>query len=177
MIYIMTKNHKKAVVTEENMQESARLKKLWEQRKRVHNLNQTDFGEKFGIGTQGAVWMCLNGRMAISFKAGIGFARGLRCDLAEFSPRLANMAGAVAAAALDAMPDQINSEKVGTEQAGPALYAVKSKNVWPFGLFDYAGWMMLSEKDRDYFEFLIAGAVQRAKQTASINAPAAQFTS
>lgn len=79
---------KDAVLTDENREESARLKKLYEEAK--HGLSQADFGAAYGIGNQGAVWQCLNGKgMPISLKAARGFAKGLKCDIADFSPRLA----------------------------------------------------------------------------------------
>ncbi len=51
--------------------------------------NQTIFGEKYGVGTQSAVTSFLSGRTPISLKAAKGFAEGLGCRIADFSPRLA----------------------------------------------------------------------------------------
>jgi SOS-response transcriptional repressor LexA len=79
---------KDAKLTDENLQESARLKALYERAN--HGLSQAAFGEKYDIGNQGAVWQCLNGKgMPISLKAARGFARGLGVDISDFSPRLA----------------------------------------------------------------------------------------
>lgn len=79
---------KDAVLTEEHLRESARLKKLY--LNAHHGLSQAAFGAKYDIGNQGAVWQCLNGQgMPISLKAARGFARGLGVDLVDFSPRLA----------------------------------------------------------------------------------------
>lgn len=79
---------KAALLTDENRQESAKLKTLYSQA--PHKLTQAAFGEAYGIGNQGAVWQCLNGKgMPISLKAAQGFARGLNCQVADFSPRLA----------------------------------------------------------------------------------------
>ena len=44
------------------------------------------------------------------------------------------------------------------------LYPARPNEVWPFSLFDLAGWMALAEKDREDFENLIAGAVLRAQK-------------
>lgn len=79
---------KDSLLTDENRAESARLKELY--KKTDHGYTQAAFGEAFGIGNQGAVWQCLNAKgMPISLKAAKGFARGLNCQIADFSPRLA----------------------------------------------------------------------------------------
>ena len=51
-------------------------------------MSQAEFGQQFEIGTQAAVGHFLNGHAAISMKAAKGFARGLNCEIADFSPRL-----------------------------------------------------------------------------------------
>jgi len=77
-----------AEITDENRLESARLKALYLAAK--HGMSQAMFGATYDIGNQGAVWQCLNAKgMPISLKAARGFARGLNCDIADFSPRLA----------------------------------------------------------------------------------------
>lgn len=77
-----------SLLTEENRQESVRLKALY--LAAGHGLSQAAFGAAYDIGNQGAVWQCLNATgMPISLKAARGFARGLRCEIADFSPRLA----------------------------------------------------------------------------------------
>lgn len=79
-------------LTPENLEESRKLKELWD--KSTHGLTQEQFGAKFEIGNQGMVWQCLNGTgAAISLKAARGFARGLGVQIAQFSPRLATEAG------------------------------------------------------------------------------------
>lgn len=57
---------------------------------------QAAFGERYGIGNQGAVWQFLNGRTPLSMKAAKGLARGLGCSIDAFSPRLAAEAGQAA---------------------------------------------------------------------------------
>lgn len=44
------------------------------------------------------------------------------------------------------------------------LYLERPGEVWPFSLFNLAGWMALAPKDREDFENLIAGAVLRAQK-------------
>lgn len=86
---------KDSLLSEENRLESARLKNLYRQAN--HGLTQQAFGEAYGIGNQGAVWQCLNAKgMPISLKAAQGFAKGLKCAISDFSPRLAAMAEGIA---------------------------------------------------------------------------------
>lgn len=82
------KKSKQGTLTLENLEESKRLKALY--LSASHGLSQENFGQKYGIGNQGAVWQCLNGKgMPISLKAARGFAEGLQVDIEAFSPRLA----------------------------------------------------------------------------------------
>jgi transcriptional regulator with XRE-family HTH domain len=57
-----------------------------------------------------------------------------------------------------------NNSAKSVKGTGPELFVVKSNSVWPFELFDFDGWMSLSQKDREDYENLIAGAVQRAQK-------------
>lgn len=70
-------------------EEASRLFQIWHREKR---LSQGEFGAKFQIGKQAAVGQFLNGDTALSFKAARGFAEGLGCTIADFSPRLAQEA-------------------------------------------------------------------------------------
>lgn len=80
-------------VTEEHAEEARRLKELWLEsegsRARRGVKSQEAFGQEFKIGNQSAVGFFLNGQTALSMKAARGFARGIPCDIADFSPRLA----------------------------------------------------------------------------------------
>lgn len=84
---------KKAKITAEHRQEAILLRLIWDQKK---PLAQAEFGEKYGIGNQAAVSNFLAGRSALSLKAAVGFAKGLDCEIGEFSPRLARIAEAIA---------------------------------------------------------------------------------
>lgn len=83
----MTKKSRQAKITPETLEESRRLKALWVVHK--NRPNQTIFGEEYEIGTQSAITSFLNGRTPLSLKAARGFAKGLGCRIADFSPRLA----------------------------------------------------------------------------------------
>jgi transcriptional regulator with XRE-family HTH domain len=77
-------------LTPEQMEESATLKRLYEAAKRGHGLTQAEFGARYEIGSQGAVWQYLNGRTALNLKAATGFAKGIGCSVSDFSPSLAS---------------------------------------------------------------------------------------
>lgn len=68
--------------------DAARLKKLWE--KRDPKVSQAAFAVENKIGeTQGVVWQYLNGVIPLNLGVALKFARGLKCNIADFSPRLA----------------------------------------------------------------------------------------
>lgn len=73
-------------MTEENREESRRLRAIWDGRE--NRMSQAEFGQAYDIGSQAAVGHFLNGHAAISMKAAKGFARGLNCEIADFSERL-----------------------------------------------------------------------------------------
>lgn len=105
----MTDN-KRGTVTELNKEESRKLRAIWDGKR--DKPSQAAFGETFGIGSQAAVGHFLNGHAAISLKAARGFAEGLNCDIADFSPRLAEEAAKLGKAA-GAMSDQIDMTALG----------------------------------------------------------------
>lgn len=78
---------RKAKITPETIEESRRLRAIWDAKK--DKPSQTIFGEKYEIGTQSAVGQFLNGFSPVSLKAAKGFAEGLGCKISDFSPRLA----------------------------------------------------------------------------------------
>lgn len=86
------RNPRQARVSAEHEREAGVLKKLFESKKRELNLTQASLGQEYEIGNQAAVWQFLNGKVPLSMKAARGFAKGLRCELADFSPRLAREA-------------------------------------------------------------------------------------
>lgn len=83
---------KKAIVTDEHLQEARALKAIWDSTKHAP---QAEFGELFSIGNQSAVSQFLNGKTPLSLEAAAGFARGLKCLISDFSPRLAALAAHV----------------------------------------------------------------------------------
>jgi hypothetical protein len=79
-------SHRPAKITAEHLEEAARLRKLWKDR---CTETQEAFAASHDVGTQGAVWRFLHGKDPLSLKAARGFAEGLHCQIADFSPRLA----------------------------------------------------------------------------------------
>lgn len=78
--------NRKAKISAEHVAEAVRLKSLWDSREHE---TQVVFGEKYSIGNQSAVGQFLRGEAPLSIKAAKGFAEGLHCSIADFSPRLA----------------------------------------------------------------------------------------
>lgn len=91
-------------LTKEQIDEAALLKSLYTATN--HGLSQAEFGATFEIGSQGAVWQYLNGRTALNLKAAKGFAKGLNCNVSDFSPRLAAEIEGLARHATDSNPDE-----------------------------------------------------------------------
>lgn len=83
-------DQRKAKVTDEHRKEAEALRALWA--KKEGRGTQAEFGEKFAIGNQSAVGQFLRGEAPLSLKAAKGFAKGLGCKIADFSPRLAKEA-------------------------------------------------------------------------------------
>ncbi len=52
-------------------------------------MNQAEFGEAYGLGNQSMVGHYLYGRSALHAKAAAAFANELKCEVSDFSPRLA----------------------------------------------------------------------------------------
>lgn len=90
-------------------------------------LNQTEFGARYGIGTQGMVWQYLSGRRPLNIKAAEAFSRGLGLPVDDFSPTLA-------------------------EQIRKAAERVNSSTPWPFRLIDHDKVYALNETELGKFE-------------------------
>jgi len=52
-------------------------------------MSQAEFGDKFGIGTQGMVSQYILGTRPLNIEAAAKFARGLGCCIVDINPRLA----------------------------------------------------------------------------------------
>jgi transcriptional regulator with XRE-family HTH domain len=68
--------------------DARRLKTLWEARQ-DRSVSQERFAADHDIGTQGAFWQYLHGRIPLNLGVAIKIARGLGCAVQDFSPTLA----------------------------------------------------------------------------------------
>lgn len=85
----MTKNSRKVPLAEWQVEDSKRLKALYNQKRVELGLTQDRIAAELGEGvTQGAVSHFMNGRTALSLRAAAVFARMLEVPISEFSPRL-----------------------------------------------------------------------------------------
>lgn len=65
------------------------LRRLYEERV-PRGMSQADFGAEFNLGSQGMVWQYLNGYTPLNYDAAGKFAKGLRCNIQDFSPEMVN---------------------------------------------------------------------------------------
>lgn len=65
------------------------LKRLWDERIAPTGISQEEFGEKYGIGTQGMVSQYLLGTRPLNYDAAAKFAWGFNCTIEEICPEMA----------------------------------------------------------------------------------------
>jgi hypothetical protein len=83
---------KKAKLTPEHVEESRRLRRIYDDCKaRLGRdmLSQAEIGSEFKIGNQSMVGHLLAGRSALTLESAVAFAKALSCKVEDFSPRLA----------------------------------------------------------------------------------------
>lgn len=83
------------------IEDAERLDSLFKEHARV---NQTEFGARYGIGTQGMVWQYLSGRRPLNIKAAEAFSRGLNIPVDEFSPTIAEQIRSAASRVENPLP-------------------------------------------------------------------------
>lgn len=116
----MRKDPKKPKIELVHIEEAAKLKALFKERAEV---SQMRFGEDNELGTQGNVWQYLNARSPLNLEAALKFAKGLKCSISDFSPRLA------ASLQTDAGPSRISAglvTAVASIASSPVLGALGS---------------------------------------------------
>lgn len=69
------------------VQDAARLLRIWTET--PNRPTQAQFGEMYGLGSQGNVHQYLHGIIPLNLVAAGKFATGLKCDIGDFSPTLA----------------------------------------------------------------------------------------
>lgn len=86
----MTKDSRRLPLAQWQLEDSDRLKEIFQRKRAALKLTQEKIAAELGDGvTQGAVSHFMNRRTALSLKAAAVFARMLEVPVAEFSPRLA----------------------------------------------------------------------------------------
>ncbi|MEO8640934.1 LexA family transcriptional regulator [Pseudomonas sp.] len=86
----MTKDSRRLPLADWQLEDSDRLKEIFQQKRSQLKLTQEKIAAELGEGvTQGAVSHFMNRRTALSLKAAAVFARMLEVPVADFSPRLA----------------------------------------------------------------------------------------
>ena len=110
-----------------HIEEAGRLKATYKER--VVDMSQAAFGEVFGIGSQGMVWQYLNARSPLGLEAAHRFAAGLSCQIADFSPRLAGVAGLSAPGATQSPEPAEEARLADDERTILAAYRASDKRV------------------------------------------------
>lgn len=86
----MTKNSRKLPLADWQVEDSRRLKALYQEKRASLRLTQDKIAAELGEGvTQGAVSHFMNGRTALSLKAAVVFSKMLQVPVSKFSLRLA----------------------------------------------------------------------------------------
>lgn len=96
-------------LTPEERREAAQLKRIFLDRQAQYHFGHEAFSEEYGLSSAQAVSHYLNGVMALNLKAAAQFARGLRCDISDFSPRLAAEVASIGLTQLPVFSSRIQS--------------------------------------------------------------------
>jgi transcriptional regulator with XRE-family HTH domain len=67
------------------------LKRLWDEYVARTGMSQEEFGEAYGIGSQGMVSQYLLGTVPLNYEVAAKFARGLNCSIEEICPDMARV--------------------------------------------------------------------------------------
>jgi hypothetical protein len=112
------KSARPAVPEEVRLAEARALKTLWDSRKAVLKLDQAGFGGRHGMQTQSQVSGFLNGKRPLHLKAALAFAQELKCDVSDFSERLADAIDLVKAmGSKGALPPHLSFLNLSTYEA------------------------------------------------------------
>ena len=133
----------KKTLTTEQLEDAARLKALYESKKKSLGITQYTIADDLGI-TQGAVGHYLNGRNALNVDVASGFARLLQVSISDFSPSIA----AKVAAQAESLSGENNVKYAGEYHPGrryPVLSSIQAGS-WceacePYTLKDIDLWL------------------------------------
>lgn len=156
----MTTKKPKTPPTDEQIQDSVRLRELFEKRA---GMSQLEFGQAYGIGNQGMVWQYLNTDKpkgsVLNVVAAIKFAEGLRCRVSDFSPSLQKEIDRIATFASDHQhtvsiePTQVQQTR--TDDRNSNIAPSSSGTPWPFLFVTPKQWATLSERQQGRAEGVI----------------------
>jgi|GEM_PF-2255934 len=106
------------VLTQEEMQETKCLKKIWEAKKNKLHLTQEKAAKAFGYANQTAVSQYLNGRIALNLETVMRFCALLDCNIEEVSPRFYKM-----------LPKQIVTPRIEVSNLDELEFVIAKNNV------------------------------------------------
>jgi phage repressor protein C with HTH and peptisase S24 domain len=128
----MMKNSRKVPLADWQVEDSKRLKALYNQKRGELALTQDKIAAELGEGvTQGAVSHFMNGRTALSLRAAAVFARALQVPISEFSPTLSEQLAALQAQPLIAAVGAFGSQH--RDKPDNAVEDAKSSTPLPDG--------------------------------------------
>lgn len=78
---------KRRGLTDEELEDAARLRKVWEEKSRSLNLTQLAVSKAFGFANQSAISQYLNARIPLNLEAAAKFSKILNVSLTDISPR------------------------------------------------------------------------------------------
>ena len=88
-------------VTIEELEDAKRLKRLWVAKKEELHLSQVKAAKELGYNSQGAVSQYINGKVGLNLQAAAKFAKLLRVNVVDISPRLGQLVERPTPTALD----------------------------------------------------------------------------
>lgn len=88
-------------LTKEELDDAKRLKQLWISKKDQLHLSQVKAAKELGYNSQGAISQYINGKVSLNFHAAAKFAKLLRVEIKEISPRFAPLVGKPIPTSLD----------------------------------------------------------------------------
>jgi len=78
-------------LTLDELEDAKRLKRIWIAKRDELHLSQVKAAMELGYNSQGAVSQFINGKVALNFQAAAKFAKLLRVNVAEISPRFGRL--------------------------------------------------------------------------------------
>jgi transcriptional regulator with XRE-family HTH domain len=74
-------------LSQSELEDTTRLRQIWDEKKDSLSLSQQDVADAFGIANQTAISQYLNGKIPLNLEAAIKFAKILEVNIKQISPR------------------------------------------------------------------------------------------